>query len=484
MFRNENSKVVRRVRGSGRSLDQGWSPEQKPSFAPSPQPNHSISPRPVENYNTPSIPALPWDSELQSILSAVYPLELDLHTPEHRGLAFFFTHYSSINSPFIDGTLDPKMSPLVVDLQRSKPFYDAVLSIGLAGLSNVTNDKSLMLAAKHKHAETLSHVAGVLNKIDSADLEETLKQVMLLGIFEVVDCDDSPFRKRGLHLDGAAALLRAITQNEMLNKMGQPVIRMQLQLCFVVFIRYFEVGKNIPPEFAETIYRLQEVQFEEDLPAANLISVISHFIEFYARMKRSELSDPEAIIRSALICEAELEQWEQLLPDEWRPKITFPVESEPSMYKDYYKAYRDLWTARIWGHYHWARILINEIILVQFNNLEWHMLDQQLQRDRCLQTISRIALDICNSVPSQFFRHSTWYGGGDRVPQMTGVFLLLFPLAVAGGASGVPDDLHHWVVKLLEQIGRQMGVRLALALIPRTKLRREATKMGEQGLYR
>ena len=66
---------------------------------------------------------------------------------------------------------------------------------------------------------------------------------------------------------------------------------------------------------------------------------------------------------------------------------------------------------------------------------------------------------------------------------MTGVFLLLFPLAVAGGASGVPDDLHHWVVKLLEQIGRQMGVRLALALIPRTKLRREATKMGEQGLY-
>ena len=185
MFRNENSKVVKRVRGSGRSLDQGWSPEQKQSFAPSPQPNRSISPRPVENYNTPSIPALPWDPGLQSILSAVYPLELDLHTPEHKGLAFFFTHYASINSPFMDGTLDPKMSPIVVDLQRNKPFYDAVSSIGLAGLSNVTNDKSLMLAAKHKHAETLSHVAGVLNKIDSADLKETLKQVILLGIFEV-----------------------------------------------------------------------------------------------------------------------------------------------------------------------------------------------------------------------------------------------------------------------------------------------------------
>jgi hypothetical protein len=33
--------------------------------------------------------------------------------------------------------------------------------------------------------ETLSHVAGVLSNINSADLEETLKQMMLLNIFEV-----------------------------------------------------------------------------------------------------------------------------------------------------------------------------------------------------------------------------------------------------------------------------------------------------------
>lgn len=74
---------------------------------------------------------------------------------------------------------------MLTDLHQSKPFFDAVSSVGLAGLSNVTKDKSLMLAAKHKHAETLSHVASVLSNLKNADLGETLKEVLLLGIFEV-----------------------------------------------------------------------------------------------------------------------------------------------------------------------------------------------------------------------------------------------------------------------------------------------------------
>jgi hypothetical protein len=185
MFRDENAKVVRRAHGPGKSVEQGRSPGQGSSPNLFPESSSSTSALHVQSYNTPSLPALPWGSKLQSTLSTMFPLGLDLPSPEHKGLAFFFTHYASINSPFVDGTLDPKMSPLYLDLQRSKPFYNAVSSVGLAGLSNVTNDNSLMLLAKHKHAETLSYVAGVLSKIDSADLEETLKHVMLLSIFEV-----------------------------------------------------------------------------------------------------------------------------------------------------------------------------------------------------------------------------------------------------------------------------------------------------------
>jgi hypothetical protein len=42
-----------------------------------------------------------------------------------------------------------------------------------------------MVSAKNKHAATLSHVAGALKTLNHADLDETLKEVMLLAFFEV-----------------------------------------------------------------------------------------------------------------------------------------------------------------------------------------------------------------------------------------------------------------------------------------------------------
>lgn len=176
-----------------------------------------------------------------------------------------------------------------------------------------------------------------------------------------------------------------------------------------------------------------------------------------------------------------MDRWERELPNHWKPDIVFPLEPKPSMYANYYHAYRDAWTARIWGHYHWARILVNEILVAQLAKLEWWTLEHEAQRAKCLSTISRIASDVCTSIPSQLVYHSTSFAGGEHMPNMTGVFLILFPLAAAGGATGVPEDLHFWVVKLLEWIGHTMGVRQALALIPRMQLRREASKTGLKG---
>lgn len=42
-----------------------------------------------------------------------------------------------------------------------------------------------MVAAKHKHATTLSHDADALKNLNHADLDETEKEVMLLAVFEV-----------------------------------------------------------------------------------------------------------------------------------------------------------------------------------------------------------------------------------------------------------------------------------------------------------
>jgi hypothetical protein len=186
------------------------------------------------------------------------------------------------------------------------------------------------------------------------------------------------------------------------------------------------------------------------------------------------------IIQSALICELELEQWEQHLPEIWRPEIIFSTKPEVSRH---HRAYRDAWSRRIWSHYHWSRILVNELLLAYLAKLKLHTLKHELQRVKSLQMISQIASDICTSVPAQFIHGSIEFAAAEPLPRMTGVFLLLFPLAVAG-APGVPDDLHLWVIKVLGQIGHTMGVRQTLALIASTKMRREGAKTRGQGCWR
>lgn len=72
-------------------------------------------------------------------------------------------------------------------------------------------------------------------------------------------------------------------------------------------------------------------------------------------------------------------------------------------------------------------------------------------------TISKIATDICTSVSSQFWRHNAKDATMRFVPAVNGIFLLLFPLAAARSAKGVPKDLHNWVIALLEKIGTRWG---------------------------
>jgi hypothetical protein len=81
--------------------------------------------------------------------------------------------------------LDPRTSHFWINLHQSQVFFDAISSVGFAGLSIVTNNRILMVAAKHKHATTLSHVADALKNLNHADLDETEKEVMLLAVFEL-----------------------------------------------------------------------------------------------------------------------------------------------------------------------------------------------------------------------------------------------------------------------------------------------------------
>ena len=116
---------------------------------------------------------------------------------------------------------------------------------------------------------------------------------------------------------------------------------------------------------------------------------------------------------------------------------------------------------------------MNEILLIHIGKIASCPPEYDIQRTKSLAIISKMASEICVSVSSQLYSHTLPISKIRLVPAASGVFLLLFAVAVAGSAFGVPEELHGWVVKLLEEIGHKMGIRQALMLVPAMKMQRE-----------
>lgn len=91
------------------------------------------------------------------------------------------------------------------------------------------------------------------------------------------------------------------------------------------------------------------------------------------------------------------------------------------LYSDQYHVYRDLWSARVWNHYRWCRILIHDHILSQISKVETISTELAGQGFRSVDIISIMARDICDSVISQYNPEDKPDGQRTRLaPRMTG----------------------------------------------------------------
>jgi hypothetical protein len=51
-------------------------------------------------------------------------------------------------------------------------------------------------------------------------------------------------------------------------------------------------------------------------------------------------------------------------------------------------------------------------------------------------------------------RDYTSFNRNGAMPPLSGVFMFMYPLAVAATATGVSDDLREWMLRTLDHIGR------------------------------
>jgi hypothetical protein len=229
-------------------------------------------------------------------------------------------------------------------------------------------------------------------------------------------------------------------------------------------------------EWAE---RCRQSMSPNDAHAATLSSITHRLVNIQAEVKKQNpLYDPPSVFQATLALDAELEAWNDQLPETWRfTTKSVPADSEfiyggKVVYKGQMHVYHDLWTSRVYNNYRWTRLLVNELLIVYLSELEMHTNEATSQKLRSLEIVNQLAEELCTSVSAQFDRYTLQQACNKQIPPMSGCFLLLFPLAVAGSGIGVSEELHLWTIQMLEVFGNQMGISQALDMIPIMKVQR------------
>ena len=184
LFRDESAKVIkkahtleipRRCRETRQNKDR---PKKSLDVSVLPPSNDVGTPRDAQS----SVSTETFGTQFQSLILGSFSLRSLLSSTNIEDLGItFLTCYVAVISPFATTQPSASSSPLFT----SKASVDAVSCVGLAGLSNVTNNQDLMVIARHKYAATIRHVGAALQEPVSADLDDTFRAVVMLALFEV-----------------------------------------------------------------------------------------------------------------------------------------------------------------------------------------------------------------------------------------------------------------------------------------------------------
>lgn len=243
-----------------------------------------------------------------------------------------------------------------------------------------------------------------------------------------------------------------------------------IQFVFAVYIKSLSRGEPAPAAMQEWCESCSQSLMPSDIPAITLANIAHKFTNLHASIKDNTLLDSNAILVEVLALDIALEEWHQNLPEFWRFKIRPATEDMPFTFLGMTHDYKDVWVSRVLNNYRWLRILVNELLLVHMKQDETgtYTPEHEEQRKKSVEMISMMATDICTGVSSSFFQ-SRVIGAA-----MSGIFMILFPLGIAGSAWAVSEELHCWVVNLLRYIGNQLGISQAISMVELVQLQRRS----------
>ncbi|KAK7403612.1 hypothetical protein QQX98_010624 [Neonectria punicea] len=441
-----------------------------PPTPPSPASSQFSSSQPSSSTVLP--PAVVWPLRLPS------PVDPSL---EEQGVQFYINRY------LIGHPDEPRTASDLAALEWlwDPSLQDVMTAVGLASLSNLRGDKSLMTTARQRYGQALRQTGQVIQTSVTPSFEVTMRGVVMLAMFELVKGTHQGIAHVNAHIVGGVALLRRWCP---MPEAAFGGVRAMVQMCFSLFIPACISNTPLPEPFYEWAAFSSSLLDPEDRPATGLGLMMARFIQISAYIEIHVLSDGRpnttSILQQLLDLDAEFVEWEQTLGVTWLYRTEKANDLPPTaVFQGQYHVYYDMWAARMWGHYRWARILVNQAIVNFVNNnpLSSLPLISATEHDRRFKIIRELARDVLMSTPSHW-RHPL-LDDRSTVPVdkpggagsgSAGIPIVLFQIKLAACAPGVPAEYWDWVYGVMECIWSDLGMLHAKSMMETMRAHKDA----------
>ncbi|KAH6687532.1 hypothetical protein EV126DRAFT_432603 [Verticillium dahliae] len=409
---------------------------------------------------------------------------------EERGIQFYVDRY------LLGHPDEPKT---IGELGSSAWLWNPALqhvmaAVGLAGLSNLTGNADMMAAARQKYGQALRQTGQLIQPPNAPSLEVTIRSVVMLAMFEVVKGTHHATGTVHAHVMGGAALMRSWCP---LPNAPFGGFRALMQLCYSMFIPIQVTAMEVPREFFDWISFGTRLQHPTDQPSTDLAFLIARFVQISSFIQGHVLSDGQPkttnTIRQLLSLDTELGAWADSLEGQWLYRTEKAPDLPPrAVFRGEYHLYFDVWFARIWNYYRWARILVDQNLLdlINQNPISSLPLVSVARRAQVLETIRALARDVLVSTPSHW-RHPllddaaqiTVESAGGGGSGAAGLPALLFQLKVASCAPGVPKSYWAWALDIIQTIWGDMGMLHARSMMEAMRAHQDALdRTGVEGI--
>lgn len=345
-------------------------------------------------------------------------------------------------------------------------------AVGLVALANATQRPELAGCALTKYSEAINNINAALASPVESVKDSTLMSVISLGVFEHVSRQESWAR----HVLGAAAIMVARGKSQF----SSPVaIRMfnQVRADLVTACLHWRGARPFPEDMLE----LQgEANKHADMSNATwLVGVMGpRCAVLLTRVRKNNGGIPwTELLEEATVIERDLRHAVGILAIQEPYTTTRNSGWDPSIvYNGRLDYYRDFWAIRVWNNSRNLQMVLYEILCFLLNKVlatdlaptaREHM---ELKLRETLQAQSKLGEDVLATVPQTLKFVSSTSGAQSSVypsfyGSVSGGYMLTWCLYVVGTSVATKSEARKWIIRCLQDIGRNMGISMALELV-------------------